>query len=194
MIDPTDSSGSEDDGEEEDGDNVEYFDGEEILEEDDEPNEFAPSAQAGPSRPRPKSLYAPPTAQEMDRLRSAAENGNTFTLQLEALLSSTLLSASPAPRLKAILSRIHDLILSLPTLPALSVREAAKRTKEIPFPGGDIWSPLKQDVKWTLGWEKPAEVFVGGSWSVCGGYKKGKGVMGDVDLVVVMPEVSQSID
>ena len=59
------------------------------------------------------------------------------------------------------------------------------------FPGPDELSPLKgnTDVKWTLGWEKPAEVFFGGSWAVCGGYKKGKSEAGGVDMIVVIPKV-----
>lgn len=190
MIDPTDSSGSEDDEEEMEEAEFEDLEEIEVEDEDEEPNEFLQVPEAGPSRPRQKSLYAPPTIEEMDRLRSAQETGNTFTLQFEALLSSTLLPTTPSPRLKSILSRIHDLILSLPSLPAVPPQQAVQRTRDIPSPGGETWSPLKLDVKWTLGYEKPAEVFVGGSWSVCGGYKKGKGVMGDVDLVVVMPSVS----
>lgn len=172
MIDPTDSLASSDGDEDEDG-----------------PDEIE-QPEAGPSRPSQKSLYAPPTIDEMDRLRSAQDTGNTFALQLEALVSATLLPTTPAPALKTLLSRIHDFILAMPSLPAVAPARAAERTPDIPFPAGEAWSPLKQDVKWTLGWEKPAEVFVGGSWSVCGGYKKGKGVMGDVDLVVVMPSVS----
>lgn len=193
MIDPTDSSGSDNDEEVSgvDGgdDDVDEIGGD--GEEDEEEDEFAHVPEAGPSRPRQKNLYAPPTLEEMDRLRSARETGNTFTLQLEALLSATLLPTTPPPKLKSLLSKIHDLILALPSLAALTPRQALERTSDIPFAGGDMWSPLKKDVQWTLGWSKPAEVFVGGSWSVCGGYKKGKGVMGDVDLVVVMPSVSQ---
>lgn len=192
MIDPTDSSGSEDD----EGDEVSDLeddqedDAEEFGVQDEETKPVKVNAEPGPSRRPPgKNLYAAPTVDEMERLKSAAETGNTFTLQLEALVSSTLLSTTPQPELKAILAKIHDLILGMPELAPLSPRDALKRTPDVPFVGGPEWNPLESDVKWTLGWEKPAEVFVGGSWSVCGGYKKGKGVAGDVDLVVVMPTV-----
>jgi U3 small nucleolar RNA-associated protein 22 len=192
MIDAPGSSGSED--EEEDGDlsqGDEDEDAGSLV--DDEPNEFADDStpQAGPSRTRPagKSLYAPPTVEEMDRLRTAQETGNTFTLQLEALLSSTILPSLPHPALKSLLSAVHDFILSLPSLPGVSPKAAVQRIGEIPFPGGTEWSPLKGEVQWTLGWEKPGEVIVGGSWGVCGGYKKGKGEMGGIDLAVVMPTV-----
>lgn len=194
MIDPPDSPASDSEGEmAEDGDEDEGD--ESLVQGDDEPNEFdEPPPVAGPSRPSgsgSKGLYAPPTVDELDRLHAAHDAGNTFTLQLEALLASTLLPQAPHPALKALLSRIHDLILSLPPLPGVSPKQAVKRTGEIPFPGGAEWSPLigEREVKWTLGWEAPGEVVVGGSWGVCGGYKKGKGAMGGVDLAVVMPQV-----
>lgn len=212
MIDPTDSSGSEMDDEEDEeesdagDDDLEEFEGDDAGEVEDEgipassPHKNGttePSAEAGPSR-RPaqshvkgKSLYAPATAEELERLRSAQETGNTFTLQLEDLVARTLLPITPHPGTKDLLSRLHDLILGMPPLEAVSPKEALKRTPDLPFVGGKEWSPLKGAVQWTLGWEKPAEVFVGGSWTAAGGYKKGKGVAGDVDLVVVMPSVSQ---
>lgn len=182
MIDPTDSEGSE----------IEMSD----EEQDDEVNEFEQEVdeqpEAGPSQPKntKQGLYAPPTAEEIDRLQAAHDAGNTFTLQLEALLSSTLLKQTPSPQLKALLAAVHDLVLSLPPLPGVSPKQAVKRTGEIPFPGGVEWSPLKGEVQWTLGYEKPQEVFIGGSWPVCAGYKKGKGQAGGVDMVVVMPPVS----
>jgi U3 small nucleolar RNA-associated protein 22 len=191
MIDPTDSSGSED------GDEVSDDGSGEGVDNDDGVEEFTGHEEApepGPSRRPVKNLYAPPTVDEMERLTSAAQTGNTFTLQLEALVASTLLPTTPHSGLKSLLAKVHDLVLGLPTLPAVSPRDAVKRTPDIPFVGGEEWNPLKSDVKWTLGWDKPAEVFVGGSWSVCGGYKKGKGVAGDVDLVVVMPSVSWLAD
>lgn len=154
--------------------------------------------EAGPSQPRKKSLYAPPTLEELDTLRSnEASGGTNLSLQVDALLESTLLSVAPSPQLKTILSSIHSHLLSLPSLPSVSPRKAVARLKgvTIPFPGPDEFNPLNQDdeVKWVLGWDKPEEILVGGSWGVCGGYKKGKGAAGGVDLVVIMPEVSTSL-
>ncbi|WRT70438.1 uncharacterized protein IL334_007436 [Kwoniella shivajii] len=147
---------------------------------------------AGPSRRQPsKNLYKAPTIEEMEKLRSVEQSGGTsFTLQLSALLESTLLSTTPHPSLKGLLSTIHSSIIGLPSLPGLSPLKAIKRIGDgvkIPFPGGDQWEPTKENVKWTLGWEKPEEIIIGGSWGVVGGYKKGKGEAGEVDLVVIMP-------
>lgn len=154
--------------------------------------------EAGPSQPRKKSLYAPPTLEELDTLRSKeASGGTTLSLQVDALLGSTLLPVTPSPQLKTILSSIHSHLLSLPSLPSVSPRKAVARLKgvTIPFPGPDEFNPLNQgdEVKWGLGWGKPEEILVGGSWGVCGGYKKGKGAAGGVDLVAIMPEVSTSL-
>ncbi len=183
MIGSSHSSGSSGIVEESDGD-----EGDDLIEDDEDLQPVA-----GPSKPRSKGygLYKPPTLQEMDRLRASETTGsNTFALQLEALLSSTLLPTTPQASLKSLLLTIHSHILSLPVLPPLHPQEAAKRTP-MTFPGPEEFSPLRKgaDVKWTLGWEKPSEVFVGGSWAVCGGYKKGKGEMGGIDMVVVMPQV-----
>lgn len=197
MIDVQASDDSDDDDEEDaempsddgdDDDGVEEFTGF-----DEEVEEPAPAA--GPSRT--KSLYKAPTLAELDELRAAeASGGNTFSLQLDALLSSTLLPSTPSAQLKGLLGAVHDLVHALPSLPALSPPKAVARlakgsqkgkAEAVPFPPG-----LELDlaeVQWKLGFEPPAEVFVGGSWAVCGGYKKGKGEAGGVDVVVVIPQV-----
>lgn len=194
MIDPTDSSGSDgeddSDGELDDEEEVEDFG------EDDEEPELP---KAGPSRPTaaPSRLYKPPTLEEMDQLRNVSTSGGTtFSLQLDALLSSTLLPTTPAPALKSILSALHSHILSLGALPPLPPRKAIARLKgeAVPFVGPSEFSPLRKEGdegKWGFGWEKPEEVIVGGSWPVVGGYKKGKGQAGAIDLIVVMPSVKQ---
>ncbi|ORY28154.1 Nrap protein [Naematelia encephala] len=174
------------------GESDEDEDGEEGEEGGSNKRPLSAQATAGPSKQHPKGLYAPPTLDELDRLHAAESRGGTsFALQLEALLSSTLLSTTPHPGLKKLLATIHSQILSLPSLPPLEPKAAVSRlgkASHIPFPGPNEFNPLKAvEVNWKLGWEKPEEVFVGGSWSVCGGYKKGKGVQGSVDVVVVMP-------
>ncbi|WVR07861.1 hypothetical protein IAU60_004904 [Kwoniella sp. DSM 27419] len=138
-------------------------------------------APAGPSR----HLYAAPTVQEIQQLRSGESSGGTsFSLQLEALLSSTLVQ--PNPSLKELLTTIHSTILALPLVEALPPAKALKRLgAHVPLVGPS--PPL--DAKWTLGYDKPEEIFIGGSWGVVGGYKKGKGEQGGVDLVVVMPKL-----
>ncbi|WWC71798.1 uncharacterized protein I206_105757 [Kwoniella pini CBS 10737] len=162
-------------------------------EEDDEDEDNAEEISAGPSRPQNnnKHLYKAPTLDEMEAMRSAEESGGTtFSLQLSALLQSTLLPTTPAPTLKTLLSTIHSHILSLPALPAVPPTKASKRIgngTKIPFVGGDQWDPIKNEVQWKLGWEKPHEIIVAGSWSVVGGYRKGKNEGGNIDLVVVMP-------
>lgn len=142
---------------------------------------------AGPSRPR-KNLYKDPTLDELDKLQSAQQSGgNTFSLQLDDLLSSTLLPRTPHSKLKDLLSGVHDLVMGLPSRKAIHPREVKK--VDVPWVGPDEWSSLNGEVNWKVGWEKPSEVFVGGSWGVVGGYKKGKGESGGVDLVLMMPEV-----
>ena len=192
MIDAPDSSASYDEDEQVDirSDGL----GDEEVEEFEDVEE---TPQAGPSRPTTtKHLYAAPTLAELDALQSAsAAGGTSFSLQLDALLDSTLLSTTPSPSLKSILSTLHSHILSLPSLPVLPPREAISRLsgEEFHWVGPKEFHPLKKgedEVKWGLGWEKPEEVIVGGSWGVVGGYKKGKGVAGNVDLVAVMPSVS----
>ncbi|ORX40762.1 Nrap protein [Kockovaella imperatae] len=207
MIDPDDSPASSEGGEDvsegwvegvenEDGDgdddDVEDFGGsvEEEAEEDDVEPEAGPSTTKPKPTPNGKSKYRPPTMEELETLRQTeSSGGNTFALQLDALLTSTLLSKTPPAGLKDLLATIHSHIMSLHSLPALLPPKACKRFGQaIPFPGPDVFHPLKRaDVKWTLGWEKPEEVIIGGSWGVCGGYRKGKKEMGDVNVVAVMP-------
>ncbi|TXT04376.1 hypothetical protein VHUM_04143 [Vanrija humicola] len=172
-----------DNGEDDDG--VEEFTG---FEEEE------PAPAAGPSRT--KSLYKAPTLAELDELRAAeASGGNTFSLQLDALLSSTLLPSAPSAQLKTLLGAVHDLVHALPALSPLAPPKAVARLAKgsakgkheaVPFPAGAELDLA--EVQWKLGFEPPAEVFVGGSWAVCGGYKKGKGEAGGVDVVVVMPQ------
>ncbi|OCF40806.1 hypothetical protein I317_05418 [Kwoniella heveanensis CBS 569] len=191
------SSGSEDEDEEDDDDDGDEQEGEDDLNGGEENEEDVPSA--GPSRQTQpsKQLYKAPTLEEMEALKSVESSGGTsFSLQLSALLNSTLLPTTPAPVLKALLSSLHSTILSLPTLSPLPPAKAYKRIAKgainaVTVPsigeGLDQWDPVKNDVKWTLGWDKPEEIVVGGSWGVVGGYKKGKGEVGNIDLVVVMP-------
>ena len=136
---------------------------------------------------------------ELEKLEAASSTGNTFALQLEALVTSTLLPQTPSASLKALLATLHSAISSISPLSPVSAREAAARIEnvDIPWVGPVASSPIvgkgKEDSKWTLGWEKPSEIIIGGSWGVCGGYKKGKGEAGGVDMVIVMPEVCISL-
>ena len=201
MIDPQDSSASSDgesgdlpdDLEEQDEEVEDIGDGDSSYEQNGgqygQP-EAGPSSQNGITKT--KSKFRPPTVEELDELHQAeASGGNTFSLQLEALLGSTLLPKTPHSGLKALLAAIHSHIMALPPLEALRPRKAVKRLGEtIPFPGPDEFNPLKRsDIKWTLGWERPEEVLIGGSWGACGGYRKGKKEMGDINVVVTMPAV-----
>ncbi|WVW85925.1 hypothetical protein I302_107963 [Kwoniella bestiolae CBS 10118] len=181
-----DRQGSDDDDDEDEND-------EDGSEEEEEEEEGA-SPKAGPSRStnsNTKHLYKAPTLEEMEKLKSVEQSGGTtFSLQLSAILESTLLPLTPQANLKTVLSTLHSTILSLPSLPPLPPTKAIKRIGKqvkIPFTGGEEWDPTKNEVKWQLGWGKPEEIVVGGSWGVVGGYKKGKGEAGNIDLVVVMP-------
>lgn len=182
----------DDENEEEDGSNESEHDEGELDEEEEGPA-------AGPSRSTPasKHLYKPPTASDIDLLASSASN-SSFDLQVDALVSSTILSKTADPSLSTLLASLHSHILALPHLPSLSPAKAAKRLKgfRIPFTGPQEYNPIRGDINesempnWVLGWDKPEEIFIGGSWGVVGGYKKAKGEAGGVDLVVIMPNVS----
>ena len=147
-----------------------------------------------PTSHRPtQNLYKAPTLAEMDALRSAdVQGGTAFSLQLDAFLTGAILPASSSPSLKSLLSSLHDLILALPPIPLQTPRKAINHLKLAPFalPCPSEFDPLKEaEVKWGLGWEQPEEVFVGGSWGVVGGYKRGKGSAGAIDMVAVLPSV-----
>nr|ODN99927.1 hypothetical protein L204_02372 [Cryptococcus depauperatus CBS 7855] len=170
-----------------------HFDDEDDMASDDEQdlsNEMNDvDLVAGPSKS--KGLYKPPTISEMEMLRGTETGGTAFSLQLSELLESTLLPITPQSNLKTLLSTLHDALLNILPLSPLPPQKAVKRLNgvKIPFPGPEEFNPLKKskDVKWTLGWERPEEVIIGGSWGVVGGWKKIKGEMGGIDLVVVMP-------
>lgn len=216
MIDDDDS---EDDDEDED-DNDDDEEGEsnsdggfEDLEAGDEPGPSRPIRGTTSTKPSEKSLFKPVTAEEMSLLRrEGEERGGSFGfgMKLTALLSSTFLDPLPSsgevytpspasnPTLTAVLTTIHTHLVSLPTLPALSVTSATQRLAPVlvPFPH-PAPSP---SVKWQLGFEKPKEVFVCGGWNVMGSYRKGKRredtpkgkgkevEISSIDLAVVMPE------
>lgn len=141
--------------------------------------------QAGPSKPKNhRNLYAPPTLDELDNLSSTSSAA--FTLQLSALLQSTLLPTTPHSTLKTLLTDLHGLINSIPSSESVTPKEGIKKVG-LPTISPAEFIPRK--VNWTVGYAQPKEVFVSGSWSVVGGYKVGKGEQGGVDMVLVMPDV-----
>jgi U3 small nucleolar RNA-associated protein 22 len=184
------SMGDESIGDDEDGmmdeDDIEDVDeNQEGIDEDEEP-------QAGPSKPQPKgnhrNLYAPPTLDELDNLSSTSSA--SFTLQLSALLQSTLLPTTPHSSLKTLLTELHSTINTIPASAPLPPREGVKKVG-LPTISPAEFMPRK--VNWTVGYAQPKEVFVSGSWSVVGGYKTGKGEQGGVDMVLVMPDVRSPV-
>lgn len=170
------SIGSEDDGD----DGLDMV--EDAAAEDEEHQQQQPTA--GPSKPKHRDLYAPPTLEELDTLSSSTST--SFNLQLSALLSSTLLPLTPHSSLKTVLTEIHTAINAIPDGQAVAPKDGI-RAMGLPTISPTESYPKK--VNWTVGYEKPAEVFVRGSWSVAGGYKRGKGEQGGVDMVITMPEV-----
>jgi len=141
--------------------------------------------EAGPSKPKNhRNLYAPPTLDELDTLSSTSSAA--FTLQLSALLQSTLLPTTPHSTLKTLLTDLHSVINSIPSSEPVAPKEGIKK---VGLPSISPTEFLPRKVNWTVGYDKPKEVFVSGSWSVVGGYKVGKGEQGGVDMVLVMPDV-----
>jgi U3 small nucleolar RNA-associated protein 22 len=191
MIDPP-YSGSDEDDDEEAG-----IPEEDVVVEDENaniPSAFPEEPVRTLDKGKGKSLYAPPTLQELDRLNPQTST-STFNLQLNALLNSTIIPSTSTSHnpLRSILKSLHSHIMSLPSIPAIPPKKAIAKIRkmggEMPFVVPQEYG-IKGDEKWGLGWSAPEEVFVGGSWSVVGGYRKGKGEMGGVDMVVVMPKVS----
>lgn len=148
--------------------------------------EMGDEPQAGPSNPKSahRNLYAPPTLDELDTLSSSSSAA--FNLQLSALLQSTILPTTPHSTLRDLLTELHGLINSIPSSESIPPKEGIKK---IGLPTISPVEFLPRKVNWTVGYEKPTEVFVSGSWSVVGGYKVGKGEQGGVDMVLVMPDV-----
>jgi hypothetical protein len=158
-----------------DGDDLE---GGDMQDMEDEP-------EAGPSKPKNhRNLYAPPTLDELDTLSSTSSAA--FTLQLSALLQSTLLPTTPHSTLKTLLTDLHGVINSIPSSEPVAPKEGIKK---VGLPSISPAEFIPRKVNWTVGYDKPKEVFVSGSWSVVGGYKVGKGEQGGVDMVLVMPDV-----
>lgn len=157
------------------------LDGGNVQDMEDEP-------EAGPSKPKNhRNLYAPPTLDELDTLSSTSSAA--FTLQLSALLQSTLLPTTPHSTLKTLLTDLHGVINSTPSSEPITPKEGIKK---VGLPSISPAEFLPRKVNWTVGYDKPKEVFVSGSWSVVGGYKVGKGEQGGVDMVLVMPDVCPS--
>jgi U3 small nucleolar RNA-associated protein 22 len=145
--------------------------------------------EAGPSKPKNhRNLYAPPTLDELDTLSSTSSAA--FTLQLSALLQSTLLPTTPHSTLKTLLTDLHSVINSIPSSEPVAPKEGIKK---VGLPSISPAEFLPRKVNWTVGYDKPKEVFVSGSWSVVGGYKVGRGEQGGVDMVLVMPDVRPPI-
>jgi hypothetical protein len=164
-------------------DEEEMMDGEDIEGGDMQDMEDEP--EAGPSKPKNhRNLYAPPTLDELDTLSSTSSAA--FTLQLSALLQSTLLPTTPHSTLKTLLTDLHGVINSIPSSEPVAPKEGIKK---VGLPSISPVEFLPRKVNWTVGYDKPKEVFVSGSWSVVGGYKVGKGEQGGVDMVLVMPDV-----
>jgi U3 small nucleolar RNA-associated protein 22 len=181
------SMGDESIGDDEDG-MMDEDDVEDVEDENQEGVDKDEGPQAGPSKPQPKgnhrNLYAPPTLDELDNLSSTSSA--SFTLQLSALLQSTLLPTTPHSSLKTLLTELHSTINTIPASAALTPREGIEKVG-LPIISPSEFMPRK--VNWTVGYSQPKEVFVSGSWSVVGGYKTGKGEQGGVDMVLVMPDV-----
>lgn len=86
-------------------------------------------------------------------------------------------------------------------LPALPVRAAAQRLAPVRIPfarPSPLDAPAGEEPRWTLGWERPKEAFVCGSWGVVGAYKRGikrraegknEVEVSRVDVAVTMPDV-----
>jgi hypothetical protein len=174
-----DESIGDDEEEMVDGDDL---DGGDVQDMEDEP-------EAGPSKPKNhRNLYAPPTLDELDTLSSTSSAA--FTLQLSALLQSTLLPTTPHSTLKSLLTDLHGVINSIPSSEPVAPKEGIKK---VGLPSISPAEFIPRKVNWTVGYDKPKEVFVSGSWSVVGGYKVGKGEQGGVDMVLVMPDVCLSL-
>ncbi|KAG8928678.1 hypothetical protein FRC01_005567 [Tulasnella sp. 417] len=141
---------------------------------------------SSPSKP---SAFRAPTTQEIRMIKEAADlfRSNSFKLQLDALLPTVTPKQTHLAPLEKCLFELHSVLTKLPSIsPNLPLHAAAPLKTQgvaVPWP-----TPAPTaEAKFKVGFEKPADIKVTGSWanklSVIA--KDGEGF--NVDLALTMP-------
>ncbi|KAJ3123065.1 hypothetical protein HK098_002248 [Nowakowskiella sp. JEL0407] len=160
---------------------------------DDDDNEDEESALSKSQRKRQKqqSLYRAPTFDELTTLRETASlyKSNLFKMQLDELLleSSPFLNPESAKSTFPVEKFLHSLkacLDSIEPVTNLNVKDALKlcKDKSVVMP---LSSKIPDDVMYTLGFDKPENVVVVGSF-LLKTVAKSRGGM-NVDLAIMMP-------
>ncbi|KAJ9477861.1 U3 small nucleolar RNA-associated protein 22 [Pseudozyma hubeiensis] len=194
----------DDDEEEDDFDRIERSEVELMSDEDmdggfedlegaeDDGTKVESSASASSSRkPTKSALYAIPTLAEVQGLKETGElfKNNVFKLKVDEMLPEVRPAFNKASALETVLRRLHQLFQALSPIEPLPVGEAMKSFQKrtsgskvrIPFPD----PAPKTDANYKLGFEKPSEMHLVGSWPLKSTAKRPEGV--DVDIAAVMP-------
>ncbi|EMD32469.1 hypothetical protein CERSUDRAFT_108867 [Gelatoporia subvermispora B] len=140
-----------------------------------------------PSGSRPK---VPPTGEELRAIKDATElyRSSSFKLQIDALLPNIRPKYSRSAPLDHFLLALHKFLLNLPPVsprhPLAGSRELLEKGVAVPYA-----PPLPtEDTNWKVGFEKPSEIVLTGSWVLKTAVKAKDGVKYTVDVAVVMPE------
>ncbi|TCD66882.1 hypothetical protein EIP91_000780 [Steccherinum ochraceum] len=136
-------------------------------EEEDETEDNAEAMLVETSKPSGSAIKRPPTALELRDIKDATDlyRSSSFKLQIDALLPNTRPKYQNSAPLDRFLESLHTCFNSLPSISPRHPLEAAKALLKqsvavpyvLPLPG--------QDTNWKVGFEKPSEIVLAGSWA-----------------------------
>eukprot|EP00842_Homolaphlyctis_polyrhiza_P003552 jgi/Hompol1/4198/HPOL_003562-RA len=170
-------NGEEDDGDDEDGD-----------EDEDDEDDDADLGKRHTSASKSKSLFKPPTNDEIQQLTQTGElfKSNLFKLQIEELVREVSVNYTKLKPLESALHKLKSILDNAPPRPVLEIGDAVAQLKkeDIVVPFG-FAQPAK-DAKIKVSFEKPAKVAIVGSFLLHTIAKQPAGV--NVDVAVQIPE------
>ncbi|KAH8096858.1 Nrap protein [Cristinia sonorae] len=137
----------------------------------------------------PHTTRRPPTALELRDIKDATDlyRSSSFKLQIDALLPNARPKYKHSPPLDRFLAALHGCLNSIPTVEPRHPLEASKALlkKGIAVP---YISPLPTpETNWKVGFEKPSEILLVGSWPNKLSVKAQDKQPFTVDLAVEMP-------
>ncbi|KZV90658.1 Nrap protein [Exidia glandulosa HHB12029] len=162
-------------------------DGNELLEHADSDGDvpMADPAQNPIATGKKKGL----SVNEMRNIKQNAQlfNSNTFHFQIESLLPNVSPKPSHVPHVEKLMHGVHDHLMSLkdisPQHPLEAARMLAKHGIAVPYP-----LPLPtEDTNWKVGFKRPSDISVVGSWGNKMTVKRQDGAPYGVDIAVEMP-------
>ncbi|KAH7909413.1 Nrap protein [Hygrophoropsis aurantiaca] len=132
----------------------------------------------------------PPTGEELRVIKDAAElyRSGSFKLQIDALLPHVRAKESRKPPLDRFLLSLHSFLMSLPSVdpqnPIIASQTLLKQGIVVAYA---LPLPTRES-KWKVGFEKPSDITVVGSWANQISVKRKYGIQFRVDLAVEMPD------